>query len=82
MALDLPAFRFDQARAEALARLLRPLLEEAEALGVPLADRVGGLALASAAIISRSQLSRDPDAAAEAVATLVLQALRTGTLPW
>ena len=82
MAIDFPGFRWDQARAEALARLLRPLLEEAEGLGVPLPDRLAALALAAAAITSRSPLSRNPEAAADAWTPLFLQAIDVGDLPW
>ena len=82
MAIDFPGFRWDHARAEAIARTLQPALEAAEGLGLPLPDRLAALALAAAALVSRSPLARDPDLAARAVATLLVDALRTRTLPW
>lgn len=82
MVLDLPGFRWDQARAEALARALRPALDLAESGEVPVPDRLAALALAAAAVVTRSRLARDPEAAARAIAALIVDAVRSGQLPF
>ena len=81
MALDFPGFRFDQARAEVIARALRPLLDQAQDAGVPAQDQLAALALVAALVVSRTGLARDPDAAARALSALLVDAVRLGRLP-
>jgi len=82
MAIDLPGFRWDQDRATALARALRPVLEAVQGTEITVPDQLAALALAAAAVLGRSRLARDPDAAGRAVATLIAGALRSGQLPF
>ncbi len=81
MALDLPGFRWDLPRAEVIARALRPIIDQAQAGGVPAADQLAALALTAALVVSRTGLARDPEAAARAISALLVDAVRLGHLP-
>ncbi len=82
MVLEMPGFAFDQAGAEALARLLRPILEGAQLDEARVPTVLAALTLSAGAVLHRSRLGRNPVAAAMAMGRLLQQALDTNTLPW